>query len=87
MYNPGMQLIVLTLALVVSLIKRGAVRFRFMPRSMKAKQFLKRVFLGKLTPLPYELTDGTVPEGSLIPLDEEKPVTRYKIIYAVAQKR
>ena len=68
-----------------SLIKRTAVSLNLMPRSMKGKEFLKRVFYGRLTPLPSELAWGQIEETSLIPISEESPTSEFKILYAVGR--
>lgn len=43
-----------------SIIKRSAVKFHLIPKSMKGKEPLKRLFFGKLVKLPQELKDGMV---------------------------
>ena len=68
----------------VSLIKRTAVRLGILPKTMKGKTLLKRLFLGPLVPVPAELTQ------ELAPFDEPRraPVDRspeFRIIYAVAK--
>ena len=36
----------------ISLVKRAAGKLNLVPRSMKGKEWLKRVFYGELFPLP-----------------------------------
>lgn len=69
--------------LSLSGIKRLAVRLKLIPRTMRGKTLLKRVFLGPLLPVPAELT------LSLALVDEPLPAplndsSRFRIIYAVA---
>ena len=45
---------------MVSLIKRTAVSLHLIPGSMKSKQWLKRIFYGKLACLPAELGRKTI---------------------------
>lgn len=68
---------------VISVIKRVAVRFHVMPKTMKGKEFLKRVFMGKLVPLPPEIKDGMVEYTPPVQIHHDKPNIGYKVIYAV----
>lgn len=70
--------------LALSAIKRLAVRLKLIPRTMRGKTLLKRVFLGPLLPVPAELATG------LAPVDEPLPASlhdssRFRVIYAVAR--
>jgi SAM-dependent methyltransferase len=69
----------------VSLVKRAAVGLNLIPGSLKGRTYLKRIFMGKLTPLPRQLRDDMVPYEPpvSIPPVENKD---YKIIYALAKK-
>ncbi|HZR26257.1 MAG TPA: class I SAM-dependent methyltransferase [Vicinamibacterales bacterium] len=71
--------------IMISAVKRAAVRLRLIPRTMRGKTLLKRVFLGPLMPVPSELTPDIAPidEPRSVPLAE---ATRYRIIYAVAHR-
>jgi len=63
-----------------------------MPKTMKGKEFLKRIFMGKLVPLPPEITDSmaecTPPVSLLSALRSPllAPTRNYKVIFAVANK-
>jgi ubiquinone/menaquinone biosynthesis C-methylase UbiE len=71
---------------IISSIKRAAVTLHIIPKTMKGKELLKRVFFGRLVPLPAEvredMTDYTPP--SLVRLDT--PDMHHKVIYAAATK-
>lgn len=70
---------------VVSLIKRLVVSLHLMPKTMKGKAFLKRVFLGSLAPVPSEIEGGqdySEPAG----ISPEVPCKDYKVLYVVAKK-
>jgi len=71
---------------IISFIKRFAVKFHLIPGSLKARAYLKRIFIGKLIPLPNEIYEGIADytEPVLIPVD--KLNKEFKIIYAVARK-
>lgn len=72
---------------VVSLLKRVAVACRLIPRTMKGKELLKRIFLGRLEPMPVEIDGQTAcwVEPSLI-ADDQK-VDRARVVYAVGRLR
>ncbi|OGQ23341.1 MAG: hypothetical protein A3I05_05230 [Deltaproteobacteria bacterium RIFCSPLOWO2_02_FULL_44_10] len=67
---------------VLSLMKRVAVKLHCIPKSMKYKKFLKRIFVGQLVPLPPRLTQGSVEYREPTPLSLGKE-TQFKVIYAV----
>ncbi|MBI4282095.1 MAG: class I SAM-dependent methyltransferase [Chloroflexi bacterium] len=77
----------------VSLIKRTAVYFHLIPKSMKGKEWLKRIFYGRLVPLPAELSpepaqglpEGQAEPGALMPISVEAPTGRFKVLYAVGR--
>jgi SAM-dependent methyltransferase len=71
---------------LVSVIKRTAVGLHLVPRTMKGKEFLKRVFLGRLTQMPPELMDGMAERQPLVPLRSDGPVTGYKVLYAIGRR-
>ena len=72
---------------VVSLIKRFAVRFHLIPRTMKGKEFLKRIFLGKLVPLPAELEDGMAEYAPPTIVAAESRLPLHRVLYAVGYLR
>lgn len=69
---------------VVSLVRRVAIRFQLMPKTMSGKRFLKRLFLGKLVPVPHEITDDLAPQAPLVPVSGRGPCPDYKILCSVA---
>jgi len=71
----------------IATIKRIAVALRLIPKTMKGKEFLKRVFFGKLIPLPPEIKDGMAEYSAPVPIPNDKPNSEYKVIYAVARLR
>jgi SAM-dependent methyltransferase len=71
---------------VLSLLKRGAVRFNLIPGSLGARAYLKRIFLGKLQPLPAEVYGDMVTYEPPISISADVANKDYKIIYAVARK-
>jgi len=53
---------------IVAAIRRFAVSWHLIPRTMRGKEFLKRMFMGKLDEIPAELPDGMAPVEPLRPL-------------------
>ena len=68
----------------VSLVKRTAVKLGLIPKSMKGKAWLKRLFFGKLGELGPEI-DATTPVRTLVSISSF-PVTSYKVLYAIGTK-
>lgn len=64
-------------------VKRAVVGLGLMPRSMKGKQFLKRLVFGKPVEMPAEITLLSGELEPMTPLDVRSPDTRHKVIYAV----
>ncbi len=52
---------------------------------MKGKEFFKRIFFGKLIPLPPEIKDGMAEYYPLVSIPHDTPNFEYKVIYAVAR--
>ena len=69
----------------IAIIKRIAAAFYLIPKTMKGKEFLKRVFFGKLIPLPNEITDGMTEYIPPTSIPHDSPNSEYKVIYAVAR--
>ena len=70
----------------ISMIKHFALRYHLIPGSLKARAYLKRLFMGKLSGLPDMVHDGMAPyhEPERIPSDQANK--GFKILYFVAQK-
>lgn len=67
-------------------LKKGAVKFNLMPKSMKGKEKLKRIFYGKLKQLPSELhEDLDIKYTAPVAIDATGPNREHKVIFAVAQ--
>lgn len=70
----------------VSALKRRAVAWGCIPKTMKGKQFLKRLVFGTLVPVPAELG----PEGPPVEFEPLPPdgagAERFKVIYAIAHR-
>lgn len=71
---------------IVSFIKRMAVNFNLIPGSLKARTYLKRIFMGKLMPLPEEIYEGMATYEEPVPIAADSLNKEFKIIYAVARR-
>jgi ubiquinone/menaquinone biosynthesis C-methylase UbiE len=70
---------------IISSIKRLAIRFRLIPRSMKYKRFLKRIFFGKLIVFPSQLHNEMFVYDEPKPLDPVIYNPQFKVLYAVGK--
>ena len=73
------------LAGLVGSLRGAAVRLGWMPRTMRGKAFLKRVFYGRLEPIPSQLDPNRYRWPKFAPFD---PVTGdgFRVLYAEARK-
>lgn len=67
----------------VSLMRRAAVRFHLIPKTMKGKEWLKRIFYGKLIPIPSRLTEGMFEVEPLVEVSASMDLRRYRFLYAI----
>lgn len=68
---------------VVALIRRMAVATHLVPRTMKGKEWLKRLFLGPLVSLPSEVTESMAPYCAPSRIAGSSPPP-FKVLFAVA---
>lgn len=67
-------------------LRRIAIHLHLIPRSMKGKEFYKRLFYGKLAPVPREIFENSAPCAPLVEVTDATDTTQYRILYALAQK-
>jgi len=72
---------------VVGHVRQAADALHVIPRTMKGKEFLKRLVFGKLVAFPPEVTASTGTYRPPVPLDDDAAADRYKVIYAVCHRR
>jgi len=70
---------------IKSLVKRVAVALNLMPKTMKGKEVLKRIFFGKLFELPMELEEGMFAYTPPDPIAFVSSNFQHKVLYAVAR--
>jgi ubiquinone/menaquinone biosynthesis C-methylase UbiE len=71
---------------VISVIKKTAVAFHLIPKTMEGKELLKRIFFGKLIPLPPEIEDGMSEYTSPEYIPHDIPNYDYRVLYSLAFK-
>lgn len=70
---------------LVSFVKRTAVSLHLIPKTMKGKVLLKRLFFGKLIPIPAEIEENGHQFQKPVLIPYNTPNLTYKVIYAVAR--
>lgn len=71
---------------IVSFIKHIAIGYNLIPGSLEARAYLKRIFMGKLEPLPEEIYENMAPYEPPVEVAANRSNKDFKIIYAVARK-
>ncbi len=71
---------------IVSLLRRTAVAMRMVPRTMKGKALLKRLFYGPLHEVPWEIGEETAPAEPLRQVEPSLRLGDYKMLYLEAFK-
>jgi ubiquinone/menaquinone biosynthesis C-methylase UbiE len=70
---------------IVGALKRGAVALHLMPKTMRGKELLKRLFLGRLTDFPPEVDEGTGAYDEPVRIAPGQDTPDYKVLYAVGR--
>jgi len=69
---------------IISFLKRAAVSLDLMPKTMKGKELLKRIFFGPLQALPPEVFDGMASYCHPVRISEKDKASNFKILFAIA---
>ena len=71
-----------------SLFKILAVKLKLMPKTMGGKRLLKRLFMGKLRPIPKDINEGIAHIEPLVLGDKitSNEIKNYKQIYLITKK-
>ena len=70
---------------IVSFVRQSAVKLGLIPKTMKSKELLKRIFYGKLTPIPKVIFDGLGKIETLVPFNNKKEeIENYKFLYLIS---
>lgn len=70
----------------VSAIRRTAAKFGLIPKTLGARKFLKRVFYGRMEPLPEELRPEDLGEAPAVSVEKGARLDGFKIIYVTGKK-
>jgi ubiquinone/menaquinone biosynthesis C-methylase UbiE len=70
---------------MLSVLKRAAVSLHLIPKTMRGKEILKRIFLGRLVALPDELQEGIADYRLPVPILSGVNSSQYKVLYAVCR--
>jgi len=68
----------------LSSVKRKAVNFNLIPKTMKGKEIFKRIFFGKLLTLPSEIEDGQVEYSLPVEISSDQPNYQYIVLFSEA---
>ena len=69
---------------LVSFVRQFAVKLGLIPKTMKSKELLKRIFYGNLIPIPKVIYDGLGKIETLVPFNQKKDdVGYYKFLYLI----
>jgi len=71
----------------VSAVRRAAIRLHLVPSTMKGKERLKRLFLGRLVAFPLEVTEAMAPYCPPARLrTNAAPLRDFKVLFAVGRR-
>ncbi len=71
---------------IIRALRRIAVALRLIPKTMRGKAWLKRLFYGPLEPVPPELHEGLGSPEPLVPVTPTRPISLYKMLYLLGRK-
>lgn len=66
-------------------VKKLAVRWNLIPKTMSGKKLLKRLVFGRLTPMPAEIDDRTADVARPVKISANTPDFSHKVIFCEAR--
>jgi ubiquinone/menaquinone biosynthesis C-methylase UbiE len=66
-------------------VKRAAVTANLIPKTMKSKEWIKRIVFGKLQPFPADIRRSQGTYRCPLPLGRQHEANRFKVLYAVGR--
>jgi hypothetical protein len=69
---------------ITATIRKVAVALHLIPKTMKGKELLKKIFYGKLLPLKEEIEEGICEYDPPERISPDEPNYEFKVIYSVA---
>jgi len=73
-------------AVTACIVRRLAVHLGVIPKTMRGKEWLKRIFYGRLEQLPAELPEKYAEPEPLLELTEHDIAPEFRIIYAIGHR-
>ena len=70
---------------IIATIRKAAVALHLIPKTMKGKELLKKIFYGRLQPLKEEIEEGICAYTPPLPIPSDIANHEYKVIYSVAR--
>ena len=70
-----------------AVVKQVAFRLRLIPRKMKSKELLKRIFYGQLEAVPAEIKDGNEELSPISPIPLGASTSEFQVLYVVGQRQ
>ncbi|MBS3918860.1 MAG: class I SAM-dependent methyltransferase [Deltaproteobacteria bacterium] len=70
---------------IIASVRKLAVILHLIPKTMKGKELLKKIFYGELKPLQGELEEGAYEYAPPVSIPSDVANHEFKVIYAVAQ--
>jgi SAM-dependent methyltransferase len=71
---------------IISVVRKIAVALHLIPNTMEGKERLKRLFYGKLTPIPAQITHETAKIEPITMVSDSDDLTLWKKLYFIAKK-
>jgi len=71
----------------IASIREQAVRWNLIPKTMKGKELLKRLFYGRLVVMGPEIEENMAKPEQLCPVPENRETAQYKVLYAIGRSR
>jgi ubiquinone/menaquinone biosynthesis C-methylase UbiE len=70
---------------IITTIRKAAVALHLIPKTMKGKELIKKIFYGRLQPLKEEIEEGVCEYVPPFPVPSDIANHVYKVIYSVAR--
>jgi ubiquinone/menaquinone biosynthesis C-methylase UbiE len=70
---------------MIATIRKAAVALHLIPKTMKGKELLKKIFYGRLQPLKEEIEEGICGYTPPLPVRSDVANHEYKVIYSVGR--
>lgn len=70
---------------VISMAKKMAIGLHLIPKTMKSREWLKRIFFGRLEPMKAELQEGDALYCEPTIISDNLPNRDYKVIFAIGK--